>query len=234
MHCKIPALGKSLGPRGVYFPIPSRQCTDSIPDICNTWHVHYLTSGVGCPSAIRCANGINILPGCAVKPITKKTLKPECFNQLANLSFLILCLSFFLGYFLLPATAMEKASGTITGDPGANPGDLLLHSGFVLHTTRDVRPCSVVLVAMLDYYYAASWSVKCAASLSSLVVALVVCIHLNLSGYGHHSNHLCHNFVKSVLEMHRNKCFKSKQCNYCDFKNLHRRHVSVVRSWCSR
>ena len=29
--CKIPALGKSLGPRGVYFPIhpSSRQCTDS-------------------------------------------------------------------------------------------------------------------------------------------------------------------------------------------------------------
>ena len=31
--CKIPALGKSLGPRGVYFPIhpSSRQCTDTIP-----------------------------------------------------------------------------------------------------------------------------------------------------------------------------------------------------------
>ena len=30
--CKIPALGKSLGPRGVYFPIhPSaRQCTDTV------------------------------------------------------------------------------------------------------------------------------------------------------------------------------------------------------------
>ena len=30
--CKIPALGKSLGPRGVYFPIhpSSRQCTDTI------------------------------------------------------------------------------------------------------------------------------------------------------------------------------------------------------------
>ena len=29
--CKIPALGKSLGPRGMYFPIhpPSRQCTDT-------------------------------------------------------------------------------------------------------------------------------------------------------------------------------------------------------------
>ena len=29
--CKIPALGKSLGPRGVYFPIhpSSRQCTDT-------------------------------------------------------------------------------------------------------------------------------------------------------------------------------------------------------------
>ena len=31
--CKIPAFGKSLGPRGVYFPIhpSSRQCTDPIP-----------------------------------------------------------------------------------------------------------------------------------------------------------------------------------------------------------
>ena len=30
--CKIPALGKSLGPRGVYFPIhpSSRQCTDTM------------------------------------------------------------------------------------------------------------------------------------------------------------------------------------------------------------
>ena len=30
--CKIPALGKSLGPRGVYFPIhpSSRQCTDTL------------------------------------------------------------------------------------------------------------------------------------------------------------------------------------------------------------
>ena len=30
--CKIPALGKSLGPRGVYFPMhpSSRQCTDTI------------------------------------------------------------------------------------------------------------------------------------------------------------------------------------------------------------
>ena len=39
--CKIPALGKSLGPRGVYFPIhpSSLQCTDSVPhlvdQICN-------------------------------------------------------------------------------------------------------------------------------------------------------------------------------------------------------
>ena len=33
--CKIPALGKSLGPRGVYFPIhpSSRQCTDTICEI---------------------------------------------------------------------------------------------------------------------------------------------------------------------------------------------------------
>ena len=35
--CKIPALGKSLGPRGVYFPIhpSSRQCTDTIQSHAN-------------------------------------------------------------------------------------------------------------------------------------------------------------------------------------------------------
>ena len=39
--CKIPALGKSLGPRGVYFPIhpSSRQCTDSIYIIHPLQHV---------------------------------------------------------------------------------------------------------------------------------------------------------------------------------------------------
>ena len=33
--CKIPALGKSLGPRGVYFPIhpSSRQCTDTMSTV---------------------------------------------------------------------------------------------------------------------------------------------------------------------------------------------------------
>ena len=36
--CKIPALGKSLGPRGMYFPIhpSSRQCTDTIWSVWKT------------------------------------------------------------------------------------------------------------------------------------------------------------------------------------------------------
>jgi len=44
-----------------------------------------------------------------------------------------------------PASAVKKSGGAITGDAGAKSGDLFLNSGFVLHTTRDVRPCSVVL-----------------------------------------------------------------------------------------
>jgi len=70
-----------------------------------------LTSRVGRPSSISCANGINISPSWAVKP----------------------------------ASAIEKSSGTITGDARAKSGNLLLHSGFVLNTPRDVRPRSVVL-----------------------------------------------------------------------------------------
>jgi len=70
-----------------------------------------LTSRVGRPSSISCANGINVSPSWAVKP----------------------------------ASAIEKSSGTITGDAGAKSGNLLLHSGFVLNTPRDVRPRSVVL-----------------------------------------------------------------------------------------
>jgi len=70
-----------------------------------------LTSGVGRPGAISCANGINISPSCAVKP----------------------------------ASAVKKSSGAITGDSGTKSRNLLFHSGFMLHATRDVRPCSVVL-----------------------------------------------------------------------------------------
>jgi len=44
-----------------------------------------------------------------------------------------------------PAAPMEKGSGTITGDSGAKSGDLLFHPRLVLNTTRDVRPCSIVL-----------------------------------------------------------------------------------------
>jgi len=44
-----------------------------------------------------------------------------------------------------PASAVKKSGGAITGDPGAKSGNLFLNSGFVLHTTRDVSPCSVVL-----------------------------------------------------------------------------------------
>jgi len=70
-----------------------------------------LTSWVGRPSSISCANGINVSPSWAVKP----------------------------------ASAIEKSSGTITGDARAKSGNLLLHSGFVLNTPWDVRPRSVVL-----------------------------------------------------------------------------------------
>jgi len=70
-----------------------------------------LTSGVGRPGAISCANGINISPSCAVKP----------------------------------ASAVKKSSGAITGDSGTKSRNLLFHSGFMLHATRNVRPCSVVL-----------------------------------------------------------------------------------------
>ena len=44
--CKIPALGKSLGPRGVYFPIhpSSRQCTDTMSNsLGETWWLWYCT-----------------------------------------------------------------------------------------------------------------------------------------------------------------------------------------------
>jgi len=44
-----------------------------------------------------------------------------------------------------PASAVKKSGGAITGDPGAKSGDLFLNSGFVLHTTRDVSPSSIVL-----------------------------------------------------------------------------------------
>jgi len=70
-----------------------------------------LTSGIGRPGAISCANGINISPSCAVKP----------------------------------ASAVKKSSGAITGDSGTKSRDLFFHSGFMLHATRNVRPCSVVL-----------------------------------------------------------------------------------------
>jgi len=44
-----------------------------------------------------------------------------------------------------PASAVKKSGGAITGDAGAKSGNLFLNSGFMLHTTRDVRPCSIVL-----------------------------------------------------------------------------------------
>jgi len=44
-----------------------------------------------------------------------------------------------------PASAVKKSSGAITGDAGAKSGNLFFNSGFVLHTTRDVSPCSIVL-----------------------------------------------------------------------------------------
>ena len=156
------------------------------------------------------------------------------FNQLASLlGFLILFNPFFLGYLLVPASAVEKSSGTITGDARAKSGNLLLHSGFVLNTPRDVRPRSVVLITMLDYY-CPSWSLNFVMSLSmqcSVILGDACGLHIwfEFVRLRSSSKPLCRNFVKSVLQVHCNKCFKSKQCNYCQFKNLHRRHVSVDR-----
>jgi len=44
-----------------------------------------------------------------------------------------------------PASAVKKSSGAITGDSGTKSRDLLFHSRFMLHATRDVRPRPVVL-----------------------------------------------------------------------------------------
>ena len=123
------------------------------------------------------------------RPVGQSNLKKKCFNQLASLlGFLILFNPFFLGYLLVPASAVEKSSGTITGNSWAKSGDLFLHSWFVLYTTRDVRPRSVVLITMLGLIL---WpflvgAVHCTAKVSSSLVMLVVFVYgLNLSGYGH-------------------------------------------------
>jgi len=44
-----------------------------------------------------------------------------------------------------PASAVKESSGTISGDSRTKSGDLLFHSRFVLHTSGDVCPCSVLL-----------------------------------------------------------------------------------------
>jgi len=44
-----------------------------------------------------------------------------------------------------PASSIEKASGTITGDSRAKSRDLFFYPRFMLYTTRDVRPRSIVL-----------------------------------------------------------------------------------------
>ena len=134
-------------------------------------------------------------------------------------------------YFLTPASAIKKASGAITRDSGAKSRDLFLHSRFVLNTPRDVRPRSVVLITMLDYY-CPSWSLNFVMSLSmqcSVILGDACGLHIwfEFVRLRSSSKPLCRNFVKSVLQMQCNRCFKSKQCNYCQFKNLHRRHVSV-------
>ena len=106
-------------------------------------YMQYLTSGIGRPGPISCTNGINISPSCAVKPEFDVWLLLNCER---------VCL--FVGacwHFLAPASAVKKSSGAITGDSGTKSRDLLFHSGFMLHATRDVRPCSVVLIKMLDY-----------------------------------------------------------------------------------
>lgn len=44
-----------------------------------------------------------------------------------------------------PASAMKESSGTISGDSRTKSRNLLFYSRFVLHTSGDVRPCSVLL-----------------------------------------------------------------------------------------
>ena len=43
------------------------------------------------------------------------------------------------------AARVDEALGAVAGDAGAQPGDLLVHPGVVLDTTRDVRPGPVLL-----------------------------------------------------------------------------------------
>ena len=43
------------------------------------------------------------------------------------------------------AARVDEALGAVAGDAGAQPGDLLVHPGVVLYTTRDVRPGPVLL-----------------------------------------------------------------------------------------
>ena len=43
------------------------------------------------------------------------------------------------------AAGVDEALGAVAGYAGAQPGDLLVHPGVVLDTTRDVRPGPVLL-----------------------------------------------------------------------------------------
>ena len=76
--CKIPALRKSLGPRGVYFPIhpSSRQCTDTFPFpiLGNVSH-----SGTLCGNVLDVSRPVSDVPGAQGEPkrATQTKKSPE-------------------------------------------------------------------------------------------------------------------------------------------------------------
>ena len=59
--------------------------------------------------------------------------------------FLIVLFTYGAGGAVELAARVDEALGAVAGDAGAQPGDLLVHPGVVLDTTRDVRPGPVLL-----------------------------------------------------------------------------------------
>ena len=99
--CKIPALGKSLGPRGVYFPIhpSSRQCTDTIfkqaaqiwisliPDTQNThWFWKQIECGSGIEKYFKFGSGIGADLSCLYTV--------QCTGSKPSLGFCMWCVYF--------------------------------------------------------------------------------------------------------------------------------------------
>ena len=49
------------------------------------------------------------------------------------------------------AAGVDEALGAVAGDAGTQSGDLLVHPGVVLDTSRDVRPGPVLLQQKIFY-----------------------------------------------------------------------------------